>query len=81
MDLSDFESTRKTMATSISDGIHSLLPREKMCPAARKLRDTYARKPNAPFFQREFGTRPRGCWLPDSKHGIMPVHDHPKSPP
>jgi hypothetical protein len=40
---------------SFNDGIHSLLPREKMAPGARKLRDTYARKPDAPFFQREFG--------------------------
>ncbi len=43
------------MAASVSDGVSSLLPRERMSLSARKLRDTYARKPDAPFFQREFG--------------------------
>ena len=44
-----------TVPTSVSDGVSSLLPRERMSLSARKLRDTYARKPDAPFFQREFG--------------------------
>jgi hypothetical protein len=38
-----------------NDGIHGLLPREKMCASARKLRDAYERKPDAPFFSTEFG--------------------------
>ena len=38
-----------------SDGIHSLLPPEKMTPSARKMRDFYAIKPGAPFYQKEFG--------------------------
>jgi len=38
-----------------SDGIHGMVQREKMNPAARKLRDTYAITPGAPFVQREFG--------------------------
>ena len=46
---------RASCGCALADGIHSLLPREKMSPSARKLRDTYARKPDAPFFQREFG--------------------------
>lgn len=37
------------------DGIRALPPRERMCEAARKLRDTYARVPGAPLFRREFG--------------------------
>ncbi|MDA0989783.1 MAG: hypothetical protein O3A51_03430, partial [Verrucomicrobia bacterium] len=37
------------------DGIHDLLDRDQMVPAARKLRDTYAITPGAPFYQREFG--------------------------
>lgn len=44
-----------TAAIPVSDGVSSLLRRERMCDSARKLRDTYARKPDAPFFQREFG--------------------------
>lgn len=38
-----------------NDGIHGMLPREKMYPSAAKLRDAYERKPDAPIFQNEFG--------------------------
>ena len=37
------------------DGIHAMVPREKMSPGARKLRDVYDMVPDAPLFQREFG--------------------------
>jgi len=40
---------------SVADGVHAMVPREKMSEAARKLRDTYAITPGAPFVQREFG--------------------------
>lgn len=40
---------------SIEDGIRKMLPREKMSPGARKLRDAYARVPGAPLYRREFG--------------------------
>lgn len=40
---------------SLPDGVHQMVPREKMCPSAVKLRDTYARKPDAPFFHKTFG--------------------------
>ena len=39
----------------MQDGIHSLLPRDMMSKAAKKLRDTYAIKPGIPLFKREFG--------------------------
>jgi uroporphyrinogen-III decarboxylase len=38
-----------------TDGVRAMVPRENMEPAARKLRDAYARVPGAPLFQREFG--------------------------
>lgn len=38
-----------------ADGVHQMVPREKMTPSAIKLRDTYARKPDAPFFRKTFG--------------------------
>ena len=47
------------------DGIHSLLPREMMKPAARKQRDNYARIPGAPFHQREFGFYSLERWYAD----------------
>lgn len=39
----------------LSNGIHSMLPRDKMCEGARKLRDAYARVPGAPLYRKEFG--------------------------
>ena len=42
-------------ANTAADGVHALLPRQAMTPAARKLRDTYAITPGAPFFHRTFG--------------------------
>lgn len=38
-----------------ADGVHAMVPREKMTESARKLRDTYARVPGIPLFRREFG--------------------------
>ena len=37
------------------DGVHGMVPRETMDPAAQKLRDTYAVTPGAPLYRREFG--------------------------
>ena len=34
-----------------SDGIHGMVSEDKMDPTAKKLRDTYAITPGAPFFQ------------------------------
>ena len=39
----------------IPNGVSPLAPLEQMCPSARKLRDIYALKPNAPLVHREFG--------------------------
>ena len=38
-----------------ADGVHALVPRERMSEAVRKLRDTYAVTAGAPFLKREFG--------------------------
>lgn len=43
------------MSEIIKDGIHAMLPREKMTEAARRLRDTYKITPDAPIVMREFG--------------------------
>ena len=37
------------------NGVNGMVPREEMCPSARKLRDAYAIKPGAPLLHREFG--------------------------
>lgn len=39
----------------MTDGVHTMVARERMNPAARLLRDTYAITPGLPFIQREFG--------------------------
>lgn len=39
----------------LHDGIHGMVPREKMSEGARKLRDFYEKKPDAPIYQCEFG--------------------------
>ncbi len=38
-----------------ANGVHAPVPRERMCAAAVKLRDTYNRVPDAPFFRKTFG--------------------------
>ena len=44
------------MSTDLpQDGVHAMVPREKMSEPARKLRDTYAITPGAPIVKREFG--------------------------
>ncbi len=48
---------------SRNDGICGMLPREKMYESAKKLRDVYAIKPNAPIFQREFGFYSMDRWV------------------
>jgi uroporphyrinogen decarboxylase len=40
---------------NLCDGVHSMLPRRKMSVSVVKLRDTYACKPDAPFYHKEFG--------------------------
>ncbi len=37
------------------DGVQAMVSREAMCLSARRLRDTYAITPGAPFVKREFG--------------------------
>lgn len=44
-----------SIPTDPSDGVHGMVPRDRMKSAARKLRDAYARVPGAPLFRREFG--------------------------
>lgn len=45
------------------DGIHEMLPREKMSAGVRKLRDFYDGKPGAPFVLREFGFYSLDRWI------------------
>ena len=45
------------------DGIHAMVPDDRMVPAARKLRDIYEIKPNVPFHQREFGYYSIDRWM------------------
>ncbi|MCX7934183.1 MAG: hypothetical protein N3A66_02865 [Planctomycetota bacterium] len=42
------------MTSPLADGIHGLMPPEKMSAGARKLRAIYSRQPGAPLYHREF---------------------------
>lgn len=46
----------------INDGIHGMVPKDKMSYGARKYRDFYEMKPDAPIYQREFGFYSRDRW-------------------
>ncbi len=45
-----------------ADGVQAMVPRERMSPAARKLRDVYEIRPGAPFYRREFGYYSLDAW-------------------
>ena len=47
--------SKRNNEPAAQDGIHGLVPRERMTQAARKLRDTYTITSGAPLFRREFG--------------------------
>ncbi len=47
----------------LKDGIHSMVDREKMIPNAKKLRDTYEMKKDAPIYMREFGFMSIDRWV------------------
>lgn len=47
----------------MADGITQMVPYEEMTPEARKLRDFYAMKPDAPLYQREFGYYVLDRWI------------------
>ena len=57
----------------MNDGIHGMLPREKMCEGAGKYRDFYDMKPGAGFYQREFGWYSLDKWR--REEGLAPDAD------
>ena len=57
------------------DGIHAMVRREDMCESARKLRDTYARKPGIPLFKREFGYYCLEEWKKQGMPEDAPLHE------
>lgn len=48
--------------SELNDGIHGMVPVEKMAPGAKKLRDVYALKKDAPVYQTEFGYYSMDRW-------------------
>ena len=54
----------------VQDGIHAMVPRDKMEPAARLLRDTYAITPGLPFLKQEFGYYSLDAW---AEQGLPPT--------
>jgi uroporphyrinogen decarboxylase len=54
---------------------HGIVPHERMCASARKLRDTYAITPNIPFFKREFGFYSLERWKEQGMPQDIPLAD------
>ncbi|MDP6107121.1 MAG: uroporphyrinogen decarboxylase family protein [Candidatus Brocadiia bacterium] len=52
-----------------------MVPREKMCESARKLRDTYAHTPGAPLFRREFGYYCMARWREQGMPEDIPLEE------
>src|SRR5690554_5015077 len=57
----------------LQDGVHAMVPRERMAPEARKLRDAYARVPGAPLFRREFGVYSLEAWAEQGMPQDVPL--------
>ncbi|NLG50802.1 MAG: hypothetical protein GX552_11900 [Chloroflexi bacterium] len=55
------------------DGVHAMVPRERMCASARKLRDTYACVPGIPLFKREFGYYSLERWQEEGMPQDIPL--------
>ena len=63
-----------TMTRKPKDGVHAMVPRERMCASASKLRDIYAITPGIPFFKHEGGFYSLAKW----KEQGMPQHTLPQ---
>lgn len=57
----------------IPDGIHGMVPRDRMESAVKKWRDTYAVTPNAPFVQNEFGFYSLERWKQEGMPQDVPL--------
>ena len=69
-------------AAELQDGVHGPVPRDRMSPGARKLRDTYAITPGAPLYRKEFGFYCLDVWRaqglpPDADLAVLFQYDPP----
>jgi uroporphyrinogen decarboxylase len=69
MKASDFSAKLPSEKEPPADGVHGMVPREQMPPEVRRLRDTYAIAPGAPFYQKEFGFFALETW---KGQGLVP---------
>ena len=64
------------MSSSVpQDGIHAMVPRERMAEGARKLRDTYSITPGAPLYRKEFGFYCLERWKEQGMPQDVPLHE------
>ena len=64
------------MSSSVpQDGIHAMVPRERMAEGARKLRDTYSITPGAPLVRKEFGFYCLERWKEQGMPQDVPLHE------
>jgi hypothetical protein len=60
---------------NLDDGIHGMVPRDKMAESTRRLRDTYAITPDLPLFKREFGFFSLERWKEQGMPQDVPMHE------
>ncbi|MBN1808826.1 MAG: hypothetical protein JW909_07130 [Planctomycetes bacterium] len=63
------------MSEKQQDGVHGMVPREKMSPGAQKMRDTYAVTPGAPIYKREFGYYSLERWKEQGMPQDVPLEE------
>ena len=61
--------------TETQDGIHGMVPREKMPPHIRKWWDIHEMKPGAPLFRREFGYYCMRRWKEEGMSQDIPLEE------
>ena len=57
------------------DGVHAMVPRDRMCASARKLRDVYDRKPGVPFFRMDMGYYSLERWKEQGMPQDVPLNE------
>ena len=62
------------MINNLNDGIHGMVPREKMSKGAKRMRDFYDMKPDAPIYQTEFGFYSLERWKMRGTSMTIPIY-------
>jgi len=73
--VSEAQDEAPAVSGGIADGVHAPVPRERMSPGARKMRDTYEMVPGAPLYRKEFGYYCLDEWKAQGMPQDVPHHE------